>query len=342
MVRIAVAGGTGSTGKSLVKEDSSNKLRHPYNDLPILTDVATEILRSPIASGNHEITIFTRSNPTSLTPDVSYKKVDYTDRPSLTSALQGFDVCLSFLVVHLDTNCTVQKNLIHACIAAGVKRFAPSEWGIKNDNGCPPYANKDAIAEYLAELKAKGELGQMEYCLFQPSIFMDYFAHPNPLSPNLITWPFFIDFEKRRAMILDDGNQPIVVTAIADISDVLNLALKSPEPWPTIGGMQGARTTINELLALGKKLRGGEWKVEHVKGEDIENDVLTASWVPQMSHPVIPNESRDAFSKEFVIMFFKGILRGAWNVSDEWNKRLPKYKFTKLEEYLGKAWDGKP
>ena len=190
-------------------------------------------------------------------------------------------------------------------------------------------------------LKAKGELGKLEYCLFQPSIFMDYFAHPHPLSPGLITWPFFIDFEKRRAMVLDDGNQPLVVTAIADISHVLNLALESKEAWPEVGGMRGARTTINDLLSLGKKLRGGDWTVEYVKGEDIENDVLTASWVPLMSHPVIPQDNREAFSKEFVIMFFKGILRGSWDVSDEWNTRFPEYRFTGLEGYLGEAWKGR-
>ncbi|KAF9738522.1 hypothetical protein PMIN07_004272 [Paraphaeosphaeria minitans] len=317
MVRIAVAGGTGN--------------------------VATEILRAPIASGTHDIHIFTRSPPTTSAPGVSYKVVDYTDRAALTDALKGFDVCLSFLVVHLDVDCIVQKNLIHACIAAGVKRFAPSEWGIRNNSGVPPYENKDIIAKYLAELNEKGELGGMQYCLFQPSIFMDYFAHPNPLSPNLITWPFFLDFERRRAMVLDDGTQPLVLTAIADISSLLNRALCSPlaEAWPTVGGMRGARTNINELLALGRKLRGGEWSVEYVRSEDVERGVLTASWVPTMSHPVIPQDDREAFSKEFVVMFFKGMLRGAWDVSEVWNGKFPEHKFTGLEEYLARAWEGK-
>lgn len=305
-------------------------------------DVATEILRSPIASGNYDITIFTRSNPVSLAPGLSYKRVDYQDRASLTETLRGFDVCLSFLVVHLDVDCVVQKNLIHACIDAGVKRFAPSEWGIKNNNGCAPYANKDAIASYLSSLSSRGDLKQLEYCLFQPSIFIDYFAHGGKKkNPDLITWPFFVDYEHRRAMILDDGNQPLVLTAIKDVSGILNLALEDQVPWPAIGGMRGARTSINELLALGQKLRGGEWTIEHVKGEDIDNDILNTSWIPQMSHPVIPIEKREAFSKDFVIMFFKGILKGCWDTSDEWNRRFPDYKFTALEEYLTEAWDEK-
>jgi nucleoside-diphosphate-sugar epimerase len=270
---------------------------------------------------------------------VSYKTVDYHSLASLTTALRGFDVCLSFLVVHLDTDCTIQKNLIQACISAGVRRFGPSEWSIKNNSGCPPYANKDLIAEYLQEVN-QGEK-KLEYCLFQPSIFMDYFAHPNPLSPGLITYPFFIDLEMRRAMVLDDGNQPIVVTAISDVSNMLALALDDDKEWPVVGGMRGARTTINELLALGREIRGGNWTVEYIKGEDIERNVLDTSWVPQMSHPVIPVHEREKFSKEFVIMFFQAIMNGSWDVSDYWNSRFPEYRFMGLEEYLRMAWVGK-
>jgi hypothetical protein len=209
----------------------------------------------------------------------------------------------------------------------------------KNESGIEPYVPKDKVVTYLSSINK--DAPKIEYCLFQPSIFMDYFAHPYPLSPNLHTWPFFLDFHKRRAMILDKGDQPIVVTAISDISKMLALALDDPKPWPAVGGMRGARTTINELLELGKKIRGGEWQIEHVKGGDIERGELKTSWIPPMTHPAIPDEQREVFSREFVIMFFKGILRGAWDVSDEWNKRHPDFKFVGLEEHLTKAWEGK-
>ncbi|KAF1358785.1 NmrA-like family protein-like protein [Lizonia empirigonia] len=315
MVKIAVAGGTGN--------------------------VATEILRAPVRSGKHEIAIFTRSGaPLNPVPGVLYKKVDYNNLESLTSDLQGFDVCLSFLIVHLDVENVVQKNLIPACIAAGVKRFAPAEWGIKNNSGVPPYANKDFIASYLAEINREKRV--LEYCLFQPSIFLDYFAHPYPLSPGLITWPFFIDFNTRHAIILHDRNQPIVLTAIAGDSEILAAALEDLNPWPTVGGIRGCKITINELLALGKKIRGGEWGVEYVKGENIRKGELKTEWVLQMSHPVVPSEIKEQWSKDFLIMFLVGILNGAWDVSGECNERLPEYQFQVAEAYLTKAWEGRP
>jgi hypothetical protein len=46
--------------------------------------------------------------------------------------LRGTHTVLSFISVapsDQDLAVTVQKNIIDACIIAGIKRFAPSEWG---------------------------------------------------------------------------------------------------------------------------------------------------------------------------------------------------------------------
>jgi len=49
---------------------------------------------------------------------------------SLTAALDGVDVVLSFILPFADKDNVAQKNLIDACIKAGVRRFAPSEWAL--------------------------------------------------------------------------------------------------------------------------------------------------------------------------------------------------------------------
>jgi putative NADH-flavin reductase len=109
-------------------------------------DVATELLRAPIRSGNHQITIFTRSEPpTTQAPGVTYQKVNYHDLPALTAALSGFDTVLSFLVAHLDEDNICQKNLIEACVTNKIRRFAPSEWSIASNSTVPGYLNKDAL-----------------------------------------------------------------------------------------------------------------------------------------------------------------------------------------------------
>lgn len=55
--------------------------------------------------------------------------VDYGDKASLTEALRGIHTILSFVQVLWDPEQQTQKNIIEAAIAAGVKRFAPSEFG---------------------------------------------------------------------------------------------------------------------------------------------------------------------------------------------------------------------
>lgn len=173
---------------------------------------------------------------------------------------------------------------------------------------------------------------------------MDYFAHPYPLSPNLITWPFFVDPYSRHAILFEEdaqNNAPIVITAIADVSHILALALEDPTPWPIEGGIRGSCTSIAELFALAQRIRGGEWHVERVKLSDLEQGKLTSTWIPQFTHPAIPEEYREAFSTEFVIEFMKAAVSGAWDVGDEWNRRFPEYKFKGVEEYLEEAWKGK-
>jgi hypothetical protein len=115
--------------------------------------------------------------------------------------------------------------------------------------------------KYLEDLDTSGELNGMQYTLFQPSIFTGYFAHPFPLEAELITWPFFLDFQNRRAMVLDSGDQPIVLTAVLDDSEILKRAIEDERAWPKIGGIRGCSTTINQLLEIGKKVRGGAWYV---------------------------------------------------------------------------------
>lgn len=61
---------------------------------------------------------------------VNYVTVDYENKTQLVEALRGVDVVLSFLAdSNFDLVQRMQELLIDACVEAGVKRFAPSEWG---------------------------------------------------------------------------------------------------------------------------------------------------------------------------------------------------------------------
>ena len=52
-------------------------------------------------------------------------KVDYTNQESLKDALQGVETVISFIGEE-----ATQRALIAACVEAGVRRYAPTEWAM--------------------------------------------------------------------------------------------------------------------------------------------------------------------------------------------------------------------
>jgi hypothetical protein len=69
---------------------------------------------------------------------------------------------------------------------------------------------------------------------------------------------------------------------------------------------------------------------------------IHSSWAPKITHPSIPPEQVEAFSKIFATGLLLSGIRKSWVVSDEWNKLFPDYKFADFEEFLSEPWAGKP
>jgi hypothetical protein len=111
---------------------------------------------------------------------VSWLVADYADATRLVDILQGVHTVLSFIVVAQDKGNLSQRNLIDACVKAGVKRFAPSDWAgfvylgpcalvysrhtltfniaRASTNGLPWYAGKTAIEQYLKKINEAGKV----------------------------------------------------------------------------------------------------------------------------------------------------------------------------------------
>ncbi|KAF5856727.1 hypothetical protein ETB97_006780 [Aspergillus alliaceus] len=92
----------------------------------------------------------------------------------------------------------IHKNLISAAIKAGVRRFAPSEWGSAGSRGMAFYGYEDKVRKYLAEVVQ--EKNKLEYCLFQPSYFTNYFGYFHSTTNRVFMTPTYIDFGSRRAI----------------------------------------------------------------------------------------------------------------------------------------------
>ncbi|CAK40705.1 NAD(P)-binding protein [Aspergillus niger CBS 101883] len=326
MVKIAIAGGSGGVGR--------------------------EVIDALIAANKHEIIVLTRkplqdAPANDLIQGITWVKADYNDIIQLTKVLQGVHTVLSFVTAQDDPTSTVQKNLIDAAVQAGVKRFAPSEWASSGLDYLDWYAYKGETRRYLHDLNKERKLTVnnqvLEYTLFQPGVFANYLTHPHQSARHLPTIGTPFDFANRRMILVDgDDKARLTWTAVQDLAGVVARAVDYEGEWPVVGGIQGANISVGQLIALGEKVRGGlPFTIERVKAQDLEAGTWETSWTPTVDHASIPPEQAAVASKYMTSRIILAADAGSYLVSDEWNRLLPDFKFTAIEEFLAEAWKGK-
>ncbi|KAK2737810.1 hypothetical protein FQN57_007368 [Myotisia sp. PD_48] len=326
MVHVVIVGGSGNVGREIVEELK--------------------------AQGKHEITVFSRKDvPELANRGIEVEKIDYTDSIQLVEALKGVHTVLSF--VSSGENNEPQKTLVDACIAAGVKRFAPSEWGPKNQPG-GLFQFKCDIHEYLKQVNSKQAV--LEYCLFQPGIFMNYIAAPHRTAKYLFITGLFVDLDKKRAIKIDDGNAWEVYTTIQDVAKAVCHAIDYPGQWPEIGGMAGSRIQTKDLIKIAETIKGNEsqpglflplianeqiiltigelFEVTTVKGEDLAAGVVKSSWMPRVDHPSLTPEIREQIGPMVLLSCLRAVQNGDTDIEPVWNNLLPEMKFTGVEAFL--------
>ncbi|KAJ8121955.1 hypothetical protein ONZ43_g1725 [Nemania bipapillata] len=314
MVKVVVAGGSGQ--------------------------VAREVVDALVESKKHDIMIFTRgaAPPIAIAPGVKWKTVDYHDKEALTEALRGVHTVLSFVQLLSDPDQKAQKNLIDAAISAGVTRFAPSDRGLDN---MAWWQGKQKVREYLKELNEKETV--IEYTLFQPGLFLDYFAFPYKTSKHLDPLQTVFDFQNRRALVVDGREDAVMtLTTVADAAAVIARAVDYGGKWPTTGGICGNRVSVSQILKIGNRVRGGPFSVEKVRTEDLEAGELKTSWSLEAVHQAVPDDQAQALLKMVCIGTILSSSKGAWDSSNEMNQLFPEYEFTSAEEFLSRVWKGRP
>lgn len=88
-------------------------------------------------------------------------------------------------------------------------------------------------------------------------------------------------------------------------------------------------------------LGGKSWDVTALKEEDVRAGDIKSSWIPRYEHPNQTAEQVEFFAKMIATGCLLAGIRKSWVVSDEWNRLLPDYEFTGVEEFLLEHWGGK-
>ncbi|OAX81234.1 hypothetical protein ACJ72_04425 [Emergomyces africanus] len=305
--------------------------------------VAREVIDALAAPKIHDITILSRREAptTDIAPGITWKVVDYDDTNDLMVALQGVHTLLSFVQILSDTDQKSQKNLIDAAIGAGVKRFAPSEYGSKETVDMAWWAGKEIIREYLKEVNQVEN--KLEYTLFQPGLFLDYLAFPYKTARYLDPLQSVFDFENRRAIVVDGHEDAIMtLTTVADFAAVVARAVDYEGKWPIVGGIRGNRVPVSQLLEIGRRVRGRPFTVDKVKIDDLNAGCLNTTWNLETVHQAVSKDVALALLKAVSIGILLSSSKGAWDSSDELNQLFLEYEFTSVEHFLQMCWKDKP
>lgn len=197
-----------------------------------------------------------------------------------------------------------------------------------------------------------------------PGLFTNYLTYPYRFAEYFRPFETQIDFNKRRALTLDGGdNDRITLTTVQDFANVVSRAVEYEGEWPVVGGIRGSELSIGDVLVLGRKIRGmfpipfilfyshcpvlisndpGEpFHVEKLKAEDLKVGMVKCSWLPSVDHSGIPRAQAEALAPMLVAGMLLAISAGALKVTDEWNRLLPDYQFAQAGEFLAKAWRDK-
>ncbi|EIN04827.1 NAD(P)-binding protein, partial [Punctularia strigosozonata HHB-11173 SS5] len=209
-----------------------------------------------------DVTVLSRSNnPSGLPAGVTVHKVDYESVESLTAALQGIDAVVSTVASSV---LAVQTKIVDAAVAAGVRRFLPSEFG--HDMRHPAaralsvFAPKARVEEYLQKVAAETNL---TYTFVSTGPFLDWGLHAGVLIGSL---------KERKVEIFDGGRLPFSTTTLATIGRAVVSVLRHPEETKNrTVTLHEAVVSQSKLLEIAKELTPGEeWTVTERKSADLK------------------------------------------------------------------------
>ncbi|RVD84824.1 uncharacterized protein DFL_003163 [Arthrobotrys flagrans] len=216
-------------------------------------NLGEHIVQALVASGAFTVSVLTRSSSSrrAFPAGVQILDTDYSPS-SLEAAFNGQDAVVSVVA---GAALGEQRKLIDAAVAAGVKRFIPSEFGSNTDNKeaqelVPIFSRKVEIKDYLESQTGNGLTwtGIVTGPVFDRSLKLGVLG---------------FDILARRATIYDSGDRPFTASTVAQVSSAVVGVLQNPDKTENKYVYVGSFTTTqNEILAALEAVTGDSWTVE--------------------------------------------------------------------------------
>lgn len=201
------------------------------------------IFKKLVASGKFNIRLLRRQGSTSTLPsDVEIVDVDFESVDSLKAALTGQDALISATG---SFSIESQKTLVEAAVAAGIKRYIPSEFGsdldIPQTRALPVYGHKVEIQDAII---AASKTSDFTYTLIYNSAFLDWG----------IQHGFIFNWADSKPLLINGGDAVFSATTISTVGDaVVGVLTHLEETKNRSVRVEDIKLTQKKLLELAKQ-----------------------------------------------------------------------------------------
>ncbi|KAI2623010.1 hypothetical protein GGS26DRAFT_600627 [Hypomontagnella submonticulosa] len=314
MVTVAVAGGTGGVGRT--------------------------VLDAIARSGEHNAIVLSRTAVSATAAEhPRHFAVDYSKVDQIKRVLQenNVGVVISALLLSDEQVAQSQINLIRAAAQSGtVTKFIPSEFYIDFH---APIPGSDLLANL--QLEAEAELScypQLTWTLIRAGIFLDHITMPhNPKKTYINPFWVFVDIDHEQCVFPGDGSQPLVLTHSTDLAVYIERLIGLPaKDWPRESLIASNKLRVRDLEPLIKKVTGRDFKVTYDSAEAIHKGHIT----PLPSNQVVFDDP--AKGELFHAVELQVMLSMLSHAHDLPGKNLaelfPEVQTTNIEDFLRAGW----
>ncbi|KAM0330847.1 hypothetical protein ACHAQA_003802 [Verticillium albo-atrum] len=280
MAVIAVAGGTGNVGRTIVE--------------------------ALVATGKHDVKILGRK----ANPELEQKlgatiiPVDYTDIAATTKLLEDNNVHTVVSAINMMALDGVppEIELIRAADASKTtKRIISSGWGVAHT--ADQVTQLASVGPKLNAKKALQETKDLEYTVVHNGFFLDYWsAKPSNMTPNTTV----VDIPNKTAAIPGDGNTPVAFTHTTDVGKFV-AALVDADKWDAESTIVGDKVTWNEFVKLAESAHGAKFTVTYDGIEDLKSGKVTELPGQIPAYQFVPKEFLQSLYSTFGLWFASGV-----------------------------------
>lgn len=245
-----------------------------------------------LLDADFEVTILSREGSTSTDSLASHPKqkickVNFDNTDSITSALKGIEGVVSNVS---SSALLTQKPIVDAAIAAGVRRFLPSDFGsdltFEANRSVPLNTPKVEVHRYLVE-KSK-ERPEFSYTGVHTGPFFDW----------CLRYGLYGDLKTHDVTLWDGGNTKFSTTTLASVGKAVVGVFRNLEATKN-QELRVADTTVTqrELIEIVKEFDGVEWTTKTASTGEAYQAALEEIKKPQ------PNMQIFIYNQLYRIMF---------------------------------------